>query len=106
MYIPIEDDDDSEVERRMTRAEKKVRREREKREARKKVQEQVQHWVDFYAKSGKYFPVGRVVPEQEQEGEQGEKKELELCEAAKKQRPKRSKLREEKEKGASEGRDA
>ncbi|WEW54649.1 hypothetical protein PRK78_000069 [Emydomyces testavorans] len=105
MYVPVEDDDASEAERGMSRAQKKVRREREMREARKMVEKQVRHWVEFYEKSDKYFAVGRVVPErdgrrgeEEEEGRGGKRREL--CESAKEGRPRRSKLREEREKAA------
>ncbi|EEP78054.1 predicted protein [Uncinocarpus reesii 1704] len=97
MFMPIEDDDESEAEKRLSKAEKKLRREREMREARRKVDEHVKHWVDFYEKSDKYFAAGKVVRAHgEEKGGAGKKREL--CEAAKKGRPKRSKLREEKEK--------
>ncbi|EFW18716.1 hypothetical protein D8B26_005534 [Coccidioides posadasii str. Silveira] len=100
MFIPIEDDDESEAEQGMTRAEKKMRREREMREAKSMVEKQVKHWVQFYEKSHKYFSVGRVVTEDGGKIEENGGKKRELCDEAKKGRPKRSNLREEKEKKA------
>ncbi|OJD23272.1 hypothetical protein ACJ73_05378 [Blastomyces percursus] len=88
MYIPIEDDDDGDAERAMSAAAKKLRREREWREARESVRKQVAHWRDFFANHQKYFEVGRVVGA---EGLVGTP-ERELCEAARKSRPLRSRL--------------
>ncbi|KAI1908872.1 hypothetical protein LOZ12_005080 [Ophidiomyces ophidiicola] len=97
MFIPIEDDDDSEVEKALSKAAKKIRRERELREARQMVYKQVKHWVDFYGKSDKYFYVGRLVPEQNGENPDIKQEKRQLCEKAKQDRPRRSKLRAEKE---------
>ncbi|OJD19605.1 hypothetical protein AJ78_00462 [Emergomyces pasteurianus Ep9510] len=89
MYIPIEDDDGSPVEMGMTKAQKKIRREREMREARARVLEQVKHWRDFFANHKDYFEVGRVIGVDRDKGP-----ERELCESAQKRRPKRSSLNE------------
>ncbi|EEQ89627.1 heme/steroid binding domain-containing protein [Blastomyces dermatitidis ER-3] len=88
MYIPVEDDDGGAAERAMSAAAKKVRREREWREARESVRKQVEHWREFFANHEKYFEVGRVVGV---EGLMGGP-ERELCEAARKSRPLRSQL--------------
>ncbi|KKZ61568.1 hypothetical protein EMCG_00551 [[Emmonsia] crescens] len=93
MYIPIEDDEENPVEVGMSGAQKKIRREREMREARESVRKQVKHWRDFFANHKDYFEVGRVVGIDEMmEGGP----ERELCEAAQKQRPLRSTLNKEK----------
>ncbi|EED21444.1 heme/steroid binding domain protein, putative [Talaromyces stipitatus ATCC 10500] len=91
LYIPIEDADDSHREKSLTPGEKKRRHEREVQEAREKVAAQVDHWVKFYSNHNKYFAVGKVVPEKDQE-EVREKKEWKLCESAQQNRPKRSEL--------------
>ncbi|PGH03147.1 hypothetical protein GX51_04182 [Blastomyces parvus] len=88
MYVPVEDDEEGAAERAMSGAAKKVRREREWRAARAKVRKQVEHWRGFFANHDKYFEVGRVV------GVEGlmAGPERELCEAARKSRPLRSRL--------------
>lgn len=93
MYIPVEDlnEEDEEGEQ-LTRGQKKVRREQEMREARRKVRAEVERWSRFYRNSEKYFEVGRVVI-----GSPGYEAEVEvevpdLCEAAEMARPKRSQL--------------
>ncbi|KAI1936233.1 hypothetical protein LOZ66_004690 [Ophidiomyces ophidiicola] len=97
MFIPIEDDDDSVVEKALSKAAKKIRRERELREARQMVYKQVKHWVDFYGKNDKYFYVGTLVSEQKGENPDIKQEKRQLCEKAKQDRPRRSKLRAEKE---------
>ena len=84
MFIPIDDPDDQR-EIMMSNAEKKVRREKDKREARKRVKQEVEKWEKFYVNSKKYFKVGKVVGQQELSGEPPE-----LCAEAKKARPKRA----------------
>ena len=83
IYIPV--DDNEEV---ISSAERKTRAERERREARKKVQQEVQKWVDFYRNSKKYFEVGKVVGHGRRDGQP-----LELCESAMMSRPKRSRTK-------------
>lgn len=84
MYVPVEDEEET-----ISNAEKKIRAEKERREARKKMRKEIKKWEDFYGTSTKYFKVGNVV---------GEKKKHdgpipELCEVAQKGRPKRSKMK-------------
>ncbi len=52
----------------------------------KKVREAVAHWERFFAKNEKYHKVGRV---RREEGWLEKLPRRELCEAAKRQRPKR-----------------
>lgn len=81
MFVPVEDDEEGrEVDEDV--------REREVEEARGKVREIVEKWMRFYEGSEKYFAVGRVVGAEEEKGPVRP-----LCEAARKQRPKRSVLR-------------
>jgi predicted heme/steroid binding protein len=80
IYVPV--DDDEEV---ISSAERKTRAERERREARKKVQQEIQKWEDFYRNSKKYFEVGKLVGRGKHDGPPPE-----LCESAMKSRPKRS----------------
>lgn len=83
MFIPI-DDEDSEEEKKLTKAQKKIRRERDVRLAKAEVRKHVEHWQNFYRDHKKYFEVGKVVG---QEVVDGGKREL--CDAAKSKRPKR-----------------
>jgi hypothetical protein len=84
-----------------TKAQRKIRAEQERREARKRVHREVDKWLRFYREHGKYFEVGRlVVGDGDAEGLAGEAKEgvryegevPALCEAAERARPKRSQL--------------
>lgn len=69
------------------KGERKVRRERELRVARGKVRESVGHWEGFFGrKGGKYFEVGRVARE---EGWLERLPRRELCEGARRGRPRR-----------------
>jgi putative protein kinase ArgK-like GTPase of G3E family len=86
MFIPI--DEPEELEK-LSSGERKKRREQDVRLARKRVEKQVNHWVGFFGKHKKYFEVGRVVKDGSVKDELAGKREL--CEAAKKQRPKREK---------------
>ena len=94
IYVPV-DDDETET---LSSAEKKTRAEKERREARKKVQQEVQKWEDFYKNSKKYFEVGKVVGKEKHNGPAPE-----LCESAQKGRPKRSRMKKQKEKRDAEG---
>lgn len=85
MYMPIEDVPDEEL----TNAQKKIRREKELREARANVRRQVLHWQNFFADSHKYFEVGKLI--RDGEDEKGEKREL--CASAQGARPKRSEMK-------------
>ncbi|KAI9782154.1 MAG: hypothetical protein M1816_001988 [Peltula sp. TS41687] len=69
-----------------SRAKGKVRREQERRMARKKVRESVEHWEGFFAKSKKYHKVGSVKRE---ENWLDKLPRRELCEAARRKRPSR-----------------
>lgn len=82
MFLPVEDIEEEAV----TSAEKKIRREKELRAARARVEATVKRWSGFFANHAKYFEAGRVVVEDG--GVEGEP--WPLCESAKKQRPKRS----------------
>ncbi|KAL3448677.1 cytochrome b5-like heme/steroid binding domain-containing protein [Aspergillus insuetus] len=86
MFIPI--DEPEELEK-LSSGERKKRREQDVRLARKRIEKQVNHWVGFFGNHKKYFEVGRVVKDDSVKDEQERKREL--CEAAKKQRPKREK---------------
>jgi predicted heme/steroid binding protein len=84
MFVPVEDV----VDEALTSAQKKIRRERELRAAKAKVEATVKKWQGFFANHKKYFEVGRVV-----DGV-ADGKEWPLCESAEKQRPKRSAMKE------------
>ncbi|KAJ5856830.1 hypothetical protein N7455_007724 [Penicillium solitum] len=85
MFLPVED-----IEEAVTSAEKKIRREKELRAARARVEATVKRWSGFFANHVKYFEAGRVVVEDG--GVEGEP--WPLCESAQKQRPKRSAMAE------------
>jgi predicted heme/steroid binding protein len=85
MYIPVEDDPDEEI----TSGHTKLRVEKDRREAKKKMLKEVDKWDKFYRQSKKYFVVGRLVGE-EQETFTGPAPAL--CAQADKGRPKRSKM--------------
>lgn len=95
MYIPVEDNTEDQEEIKMTSGQKKIRREKERREARESVKRQVAHWENFFGNHRKYFEVGKIVGGSEVKEADGSKK-IELCESARKNRPKRSKLKEQK----------
>ncbi|MCJ1226857.1 hypothetical protein MMC12_003512 [Toensbergia leucococca] len=86
MFVPVGPD---EVEGE-SGAERKIRRERERRVARGKVKETVGGWERMFdgGKGGKYFWVGRV---RREVGWEGRLERRELCEKARKGRPKRGK---------------
>jgi predicted heme/steroid binding protein len=83
MYIPV---DDPEEDAKLTKTELKIRRERERREAKRRVKEGIEGWAQvFRGETGRpYFQVGSLKKE---EGELGPVREL--CQAAKESRPKR-----------------
>ena len=85
MHIPVEDDPDEEI----SSGHKKVRVEKDRREAKKRMLKEVEKWDKFYRESKKYFVVGRLVGE-EQETFRGAAPVL--CAQADKGRPKRSKM--------------
>ncbi|KAI4218342.1 MAG: hypothetical protein LQ349_008753 [Xanthoria aureola] len=85
MFVPVDDDEDEVVSSKV----RKVRRERDLRVARRKVEEAVEGWRRLFdgGKGGRYFWVGRVVGGEEEE--MGEVRAL--CRAAREGRPKRGK---------------
>lgn len=83
IYIPVDADDEV-----ISSAERKTRAERERREAKKKVRQEVQKWEDFYRNSKKYFEVGKLVGRDKHDGPPPQ-----LCESAMKSRPKRSRTK-------------
>jgi hypothetical protein len=87
MFVPVEDVEDEGI----TSAERKIRREREVRLARTAVEKTVDRWEAFFRDHKKYFQVGRVVDDGVVDAEKGKR---ELCESARKQRPKRSEMKE------------
>lgn len=85
MFLPIEDVDEN-----LTSGARKVRREREMRLARAKIEQTVARWEGFFRNSKKYFQVGKVVgTDLEKDPEFGKRV---LCEGAQQQRPKRSEM--------------
>ena len=90
MFMPVDEEEEPEGQGigGMSSGERKSRRARDLRAARKKVRESVGHWEGFFRKSGKYFEVGRV---RREEGWLESLPRRELCEAARKSRPERSK---------------
>jgi predicted heme/steroid binding protein len=89
LYIPIEDDPDEYI----TNTARKLRAEKERRDAKKKVLAEVSNWEKFYRNHKKYFEVGKLkgVPEYTDEPPR-------LCEPAQKGRPKRKAINSKKEK--------
>lgn len=85
MYIPVEDDPEEVI----SSGHKKVRTEKDRRDGKKKVLNEVEKWDKFYRDSKKYFVAGRLVGE-EQETFTGDAPAL--CAQADKGRPKRSKM--------------
>jgi predicted heme/steroid binding protein len=79
MFVPVEDVDEG-----LTAAQKKIRREKEMREAKAKVDQAVNRWVGFFRNHKTYFEAGKVV------GGEVTGDPWPLCESAQKQRPKRS----------------
>ncbi|KAL4909931.1 hypothetical protein BDW74DRAFT_173410 [Aspergillus multicolor] len=88
MFIPI--DEPEELEK-LSSGERKKQREQDLRNARKKVDKAIAHWVGFFGKHQKYFEVGKVVKSAEDVDKIKGKREL--CETARKQRPKREKAK-------------
>ena len=82
VYLPIEDPDEE-----ISSGERKKRAERERREAKKKVLQEVRKWEGFYRNHKKYFEVGRLAEVDQHTGPA-----LELCEVAQKGRPKRKNM--------------
>lgn len=87
VYLPVEDPAEE-----ISSGERKKRAERDKREAKKKVLQEVQRWEGFYRNHKKYFEVGRVTETGEHTGPAPE-----LCEQAQKGRPKRRNMNKSRE---------
>ncbi|KAK7898039.1 hypothetical protein LTR67_004671 [Exophiala xenobiotica] len=83
IYIPI-DDPDEEISSRA----RKTRAEKERREARKRVMQEVSKWEAFYRNHKKYFAVGKLVGVPEYTTDPPE-----LCEPVQKGRPKRKNMK-------------
>ncbi|KIV81566.1 hypothetical protein PV11_03742 [Exophiala sideris] len=83
IYIPIEDPDEE-----ISSGARKTRAEKERREAKKRVLQEVAKWEGFYRNSKKYFEVGKLVgvPEYSDNAPK-------LCEQAQKGRPKRKNMK-------------
>lgn len=79
VYLPIDD-----PEEQILSTDRKLRAERERRVAKKRVRDEVDKWVKFYTNSRKYFEVGKVVGVPKPTGPAPT-----LCAAAQKGRPKR-----------------
>lgn len=92
MFVPVDEEEEEDGEEKgkgkgVSGAERKLRREGELRVARRKVRESVAHWEKFFGrKGGKYFEVGRV---RREEGWLERLPRRELCEGARKSRPRR-----------------
>jgi len=83
IYIPIEDPDEE-----ITSAARKLRAEKERREAKKRVQQEVRKWEGFYWNHKKYFEVGKLVGVTDDSGDPPK-----LCEHAQRGRPKRKNMK-------------
>lgn len=83
IYIPIDDADEE-----ISSGARKTRAEKERREAKKRVLQEVAKWEAFYRNHKKYFEVGKLVGVPEYTGEPPK-----LCEHAQKGRPKRKNMK-------------
>ncbi|KAJ4513013.1 hypothetical protein HRR78_002860 [Exophiala dermatitidis] len=83
IYIPIDDPEEE-----ITSGARKTRAEKERRDAKKRVLQEVRKWEEFYKNHPKYFEVGKVVNVSEYTGEPPK-----LCEAAQKGRPQRKNMK-------------
>jgi len=93
IYIPIDDPDEE-----IASGAKKMRAEKERREAKKRVLQEVKKWEDFYKNHKKYFQVGRLVEVPEYPDEPPK-----LCESAQKGRPKRKNMKKSGNEGKNPG---
>ena len=89
IYVPVEDDAEEDI----SSGAKKLRSEKERREARKRVFTEVSKWEDFYRNHKKYFEVGKLVDAPQYPAEPPT-----LCEPAEKGRPKRKNMNAKMEK--------
>lgn len=80
MHLPLDDPD---VDSHWSKAELKILKEQERREAKKKTYDALKHWVDFFGNSQKYSFVGFV---KRDEGWLAKQPKKELCEQARKGR--------------------
>ncbi|KAN0079477.1 hypothetical protein V8E54_004691 [Elaphomyces granulatus] len=92
MFIPVDDVDVADSSENLTSREKKLRLEQEVRAAKAQVRKKVQHWHDFFHSHKKYFEVGKIFGVPPKAPDQPKR---ELCEAAKRSRPKRGKATNE-----------
>lgn len=92
IYIPVDDPNEE-----ITSGARKTRAEKERREARKRVLQEVAKWESFYRNHKKYFEVGTLVGVPEYTGEPPK-----LCEPAENGRPKRQNMKKE-DRGTSPG---
>lgn len=88
VYLPEEDPDEV-----ISSGERKTRAERERRIAKKKVQQEVEKWISFYSNSNKYFKVGSVIGVEEEPAGPAPT----ICAAALKGRPKRKNMNKARE---------
>ena len=93
IYIPIEDPDEE-----ISNGARKTRAEKERREAKKRVFQEVTKWEAFYRNHKKYFEVGKVVGVSEYPGDAPK-----LCEQAQKGRPKRKNMKKPQEAAKAQG---
>jgi predicted heme/steroid binding protein len=84
IYIPIDDPEEE-----ISSGARKIRAEKERRDAKKRVLQEVSKWENFYRTHKKYFEVGRLVNASDYTGEPPK-----LCEAAQRGRPKRQNMRQ------------
>ena len=87
MFIPVEDVDPEEEG--LSSGERKTRRVKELKDAKAQVRAKVEHWENFFRNHQKYFEVGKIVGVMPKNPDEPKR---ELCEHAKKARPKRSSM--------------
>ncbi|KIX07396.1 uncharacterized protein Z518_02049 [Rhinocladiella mackenziei CBS 650.93] len=83
IYIPLDDPDEE-----ISSGARKMRAEKERRDAKKRVLQEVSKWEAFYRNHKKYFEVGKLVDVPEYTGEPPK-----LCEYAQKGRPQRKNMK-------------
>ncbi|KAI1621112.1 dihydrofolate reductase [Exophiala viscosa] len=93
IYIPIEDPDEE-----ISSGARKTRAEKERREAKKRVLQEVAKWEAFYRNHKKYFEVGKLVgvPAYSEDAPK-------LCEHAQKGRPKRKNMKKPEDSAKAQG---
>lgn len=90
MFLPLDYDDESSLP--SSEYEREYTLKMEMKEAKRMVKAHVKGWQDFYAKSDRYFEVGRLVDSGE--GGDGKWEKRELCESAQKGRGKRNEMKQ------------